>query len=278
VRQSLERSSSGVSRRTISTRAGAPPRGRRAQAPARGAARRQLEPRPQLVTRSLLPCAEAVAQTPAVVEDDNGGRDGLPVDVQETAYTAEETPVSDRLHWRDQQRQRDSARLCNSLREERSSSKGIDTARRSRPPAAGPARDKASVSGRPTMTLALRRGCRTKAPVIRCINQSWDNGCRRPVIGAFSWGRRRGSRLKAACSSHRFSCRLSARVCATASGKSASEFGLRGTAASARDALGRSAVISANGAEASRVCFGGSVDEPPAGRPSLSTRAPCSAH
>jgi hypothetical protein len=160
VRRSLERSSSGVSRRTISTRAGAPPRGRRAQAPARGAARRQLEPRPQLVTRSLLPCAEAVAQTPAVVEDDNGGRDGLPVDVQETAYTAEETPVSDRLHWRDQQRQRDSARLCNSLREERSSSKGIDTARRSRPPAAGPARDKASVSGRPTMTLALRRGCR----------------------------------------------------------------------------------------------------------------------
>jgi hypothetical protein len=63
VRRSLERSSSGVSRRTISTRAGAPPRGRRAQAPARGAARRQLEPRPQLVTRSLLRCAVAVAQT-----------------------------------------------------------------------------------------------------------------------------------------------------------------------------------------------------------------------
>src|SRR5215204_5098758 len=58
-------------------------------------------------------CMEAVAQTPAVVRNDNGSWDRLPVDVHEATYMAEEARP-DRLHWRDQQRRGDSAGLCNS--------------------------------------------------------------------------------------------------------------------------------------------------------------------
>jgi len=41
--------------------------------------------------------------------------------------------------------------------------------------------------GRPGPATASDGGCRTKAALVRCIDQSWDNGCQNLVTGPFSW-------------------------------------------------------------------------------------------
>src|SRR5215207_5128230 len=63
---------------------------------------------------------EAVAQTPAVVGDDNGVETGCRW-THNNPPMPRRRPCPDRLRWRDQQRRSDSAGLCNSHHERQAS-------------------------------------------------------------------------------------------------------------------------------------------------------------